>query len=733
MISKYKNFLIDKLLESVMVTSADFISIIGSMPGTIIGNRLYGMISNKLDVKTNYNLIGLSDKNDEISFLPDSQYQRFKEKGEDPWTKTKSKSKIGRMIRQLLVDNEYDVTDAQIEDFVNQFKAEWDKRNSINRKVEIVSGDKILYWYDQENYLGNNGTLGNSCMRFSNKNSYMKIYADNPDKISMVIITENDKLIARALLWKLDESTQNKKIYLDRVYYKNDSDFKYLHDWVFENVAKGDEKIFGSHWKSSGGEMICKLENVKFDKYPYADSFHYLYKRLVDGKLTGDGMVSNSNKDGEYVDYVSSEILETDGRENLKTHRYSNMLDVYIKRNDAVYIESIDSYIYKKDAKFSKYTDAWYLEKEVTYSKLLDMWIPNRFTMDHQKYGIIPRDYLVRVVTEYTGTKTTVMGIYNDISDDYESCTKLEDMLKNSDEYFRSSNSPAYRMRDFDIKLKVDDIWGYTYPNFICFKVYQIKDEDAFAEMENSFKIPFARRNGIKITKETADFFSIPIEKTVQYVYPTDYIGGLDNDFYFDYLKIKDEIKASEEITSKYDEFMLEIHDFRYKTDGSYRENANIYKIEREIKRDKYELLKEIVDKSVDEVIKNIDPIRLKRSMSDSGSARLNEDELSFMIKLIPIAYVYYQFTDSWTSSYHEMRRLLNAKGHTISDAVVDTCATLTIYELESRIRSAFNNNLEEFISESKLQVNASDLRSYIFKNYNQQKLYDTFSNLDLK
>ncbi len=92
MISKYSNFLIDKLLESVMVSSADFLSILDGMTNTAIGNKLYGVIVGKHDVKTNYNLIGLSDKNDEISFLPDSQYQRFKEKGENPWTKTKSKS-----------------------------------------------------------------------------------------------------------------------------------------------------------------------------------------------------------------------------------------------------------------------------------------------------------------------------------------------------------------------------------------------------------------------------------------------------------------------------------------------------------------------------------------------------------------------------------------------------------------------------------------------------------------
>jgi len=567
MISKYSNFLIDKLLESVMVSSADFLSILGGMTNTAIGNKLYGVIVGKYDVKTNYNLIGLSDKNDEISFLPDSQYQRFKEKGENPWTKTKSKSKIGRMVRQLLMDNGSNVTDAQIEEFVNQFKAEWDKRNSTNRKIEIVNGDKILYWYNQDHYYGS-----------GEKNKYMKIYESNPNKISMVILNEDNKLIARALLWKLDQSTNGKKIYLDRVYYKNDSDYRYVHDWVFENIAKGDENIFASHSKIGGGEMMCKLENVKFDEYPYADTFNCLYKRLEGGKITGDGMVSNVNKSSEYPNFVISELLDTAGREDIKTHRYSVSLDVYIKRDDAVFIESLDSYIYKKDAKYSNYTGSYYLEKEVIYSKAMDDWIPNKIAVDHPKYGVIPTSYLVDVITEYIGTKTTTLGIYHDMRN-YQSCTKSEEMLKNGDEYFRATNSPVYSARNYDVKLKISDIWGYNYPNFICFKVYKVKDQDEFSKIVDELKIPYTSRNDYFITKETSDFFNIPVEETDRYVYPTNYIERLDINFYFDYLKIKDEIKASEEITIKYDEFMKELHDFRYQTDGSYRQNVNDQKI----------------------------------------------------------------------------------------------------------------------------------------------------------
>jgi len=731
MISKYSNFLIDKLLESVMVSSADFLSILNGMTNTAIGNKLYGVIVGEHDVKTNYNLIGLSDKNDEISFLPDSQYQRFKEKGENPWTKTKSKSKIGRMVRQLLMDNGSNVTDAQIEEFVNQFKAEWDKRNSTNRKIEIVNGDKILYWYNQDHYYGSGGTLGNSCMRFPEKNKYMKIYASNPNKISMVILTEDNKLIARALLWKLDQSTNGKKIYLDRVYYKNDSDYRYVHDWVFENIAKGDENIFASHSKIGGGEMMCKLENVKFDEYPYADTFNCLYKRLEGGKITGDGMVSNVNKSSEYPNFVISELLDTAGREDIKTHRYSVSLDVYIKRDDAVFIESLDSYIYKKDAKYSNYTGSYYLEKEVIYSKAMDDWIPNKIAVDHPKYGVIPTSYLVDVITEYIGTKTTTLGIYHDMRN-YQSCTKSEKMLKNGDEYFRATNSPVYSARNYDVKLKISDIWGYNYPNFICFKVYKVKDQDEFSKIVDELKIPYTSRNDYFITKETSDFFNIPVEETDRYVYPTDYIERLDINFYFDYLKIKDEIKASEEITIKYDEFMKELHDFRYQTDGSYRQNVNDQKISKKIGKEKYEILKEIVGNSIDEVVKNIDPIRFKRMLEDIGSNSLNDGEITIMMKLMPLSYIYYMLTDSWNSSYREVRNFLYSKNDSISRNVAEVASALTIYELGNMIRSVFDRNLDKLINDSKLEIDISDFKSYLLSNYSKDKLYKVYSDLDL-
>src|SRR5690606_14791621 len=104
-----------------------------------IGYELYKMINQ--DIKTNYNILSLTDKYDELAFIPNSQFQRYKENNVDISTKHKSKAKVGRIVRQLLKDNNKSYPDSSIEQFVNRFKSKWDKLHGINtRKIKIVSG-----------------------------------------------------------------------------------------------------------------------------------------------------------------------------------------------------------------------------------------------------------------------------------------------------------------------------------------------------------------------------------------------------------------------------------------------------------------------------------------------------------------------------------------------------------------------------------------------------------------
>ena len=72
-------------------------------------------------------------------------------------------------------------------------------------RLEIVEGDDILKYYLFDNYFRPNsaciGTLWNSCMRQSERNKFMKLYAVNPQVKMLLLLEDDDKVRARALLW----------------------------------------------------------------------------------------------------------------------------------------------------------------------------------------------------------------------------------------------------------------------------------------------------------------------------------------------------------------------------------------------------------------------------------------------------------------------------------------------------------------------------------------------------
>ena len=74
---KYSDFLLYNLMESVMVSTPEMIQLLKSISNNDIALWLMDKIIYSSNVKTGYNYLGLSpDKNDEITFLPDNQYQR---------------------------------------------------------------------------------------------------------------------------------------------------------------------------------------------------------------------------------------------------------------------------------------------------------------------------------------------------------------------------------------------------------------------------------------------------------------------------------------------------------------------------------------------------------------------------------------------------------------------------------------------------------------------------------
>ena len=69
------------------------------------------------------------------------------------WSTSRNNIKIGRLVRAILTASKIPFTDSEIEQFTNQYKATYDFAKDALKQFDIVQGDKIAYWYDEENYV----------------------------------------------------------------------------------------------------------------------------------------------------------------------------------------------------------------------------------------------------------------------------------------------------------------------------------------------------------------------------------------------------------------------------------------------------------------------------------------------------------------------------------------------------------------------------------------------------
>ena len=189
--------------------------------------------------------------------------------------------KIGKLINKILT-NKYSPRDIEI--FTNEFKS---KSYTNKEVISLVSGKDIEHWYDKENYLSEFGSLGNSCMSESWTKNFFKIYTENPESCSMLIMTIGDKLVARALVWKIDtvkgrnrsyqipDDIKNIKYFMDRVYYAKDYQEVKLINYAKENGWAYNRGHSGVRYNGSDWDLdlTVKIKPGDYQPYPYLDTF----------------------------------------------------------------------------------------------------------------------------------------------------------------------------------------------------------------------------------------------------------------------------------------------------------------------------------------------------------------------------------------------------------------------------------------------------------------------------
>lgn len=193
-------------------------------------------------------------------------------------------------------------SDSEIETFVNEFVAcskmfDFDKSGLT---FKVVKGDDIAKYYLDKNYYGysesadkfEKGVLWNSCMRYARCQRYFDIYTNNKQVSLLVLVTSDDKVVGRALIWQLTEDNDD-KIYMDRAYTIHDSDIK-----LFNNYAIKEGYVYYTGYGPKldnhdyDYQLFVRLDNTSFDLYPYMDTMCYL-----DG---GGDLLSSSSADFSY-------------------------------------------------------------------------------------------------------------------------------------------------------------------------------------------------------------------------------------------------------------------------------------------------------------------------------------------------------------------------------------------------------------------------------------------------
>ena len=200
----------------------------------------------------------LYDREYRLSLLNSDRYSGV-------YSQTRNSIKLGKFVNKVFKGS---FSDAEVEEFVNQFKSASDK---YKLEVKLVSGHEITKWYKSENLLSKTGSLGQSCMLDVN---YFEMYEQNPEVCQLAIVLKDGKLVSRALVWKVESDNPEIKYYLDRVYVTKEHYNNILIDWSDEQGWSRWGRgcvIFGG--KEIYPDMKVKVKKKEYQKYPFLDTF----------------------------------------------------------------------------------------------------------------------------------------------------------------------------------------------------------------------------------------------------------------------------------------------------------------------------------------------------------------------------------------------------------------------------------------------------------------------------
>lgn len=210
--------------------------------------------------------------------------------------------KPGKFLTKLFPD----IKSSEIGNFVDYLNALRLKQD-VESKLDfnIIEGLDICYYYNENNYVKKDiarslksfndknksdsapDTLNKSCMRHDENGLAIEFYSKFPDQINLAILTENNKLRARCLLWNADDGSK----YYDRVYYLKTSDYDQMVNTLIKEGYKNCSCSNREKYDYSIEVTISKTKYETVTKCPYLDTLNY----FILGKEPDDLILLNNN------------------------------------------------------------------------------------------------------------------------------------------------------------------------------------------------------------------------------------------------------------------------------------------------------------------------------------------------------------------------------------------------------------------------------------------------------
>lgn len=181
------------------------------------------------------------------------------------------------LFRTAFNASDVKMKDKDIEDIANGIKKYFMESDIV---ITEHTGDDLVAQYHESrhSFLDDIGDLYKSCMRYDKCIPWLQLYADNPDKVRMIVARMGNRgIIGRTLVWKLDDGRE----YADRIY-GSAATRQVIYEYC---ESKG---IKNRDWLISAYPCIVSLNPIQYKTFPYLDTMcwydganHKLYNKAT--------------------------------------------------------------------------------------------------------------------------------------------------------------------------------------------------------------------------------------------------------------------------------------------------------------------------------------------------------------------------------------------------------------------------------------------------------------------